>query len=75
MILCQSTESAQPTRNGMAAAPRLLSINDACRYAGVSRSEFYKTWLPRLKSAHFGKRHMIDRASLDQLIDQTFAAG
>ena len=55
--------------------PRLLSIGDACRYASVSRSEFYKTWLPRLRTVHAGKRHLVDRVSLDRLIDDLLAAG
>jgi hypothetical protein len=55
--------------------PRLLTIDVACKYAAVSRSEFYKTWLPRLRTVHAGKRHLVDRASLDQLIDELFAAG
>jgi hypothetical protein len=54
--------------------PRLLSINDACRYAAVSRSEFYKTWLPQLRSILAGKRRLIDRESLDRLIDEILGA-
>jgi len=54
--------------------PRLLTIDAACRYSGVSRTTLYKSWIPRLRTLHIGKKHLIDRASLDALIDELFAA-
>jgi hypothetical protein len=53
--------------------PRLLTIGDACRYAAISRSEFYKTWLRHLRTVHAGKRHLVDRESLDRRIDEMLA--
>jgi hypothetical protein len=52
-----------------------MPLDDAARYAGVSRSTFYQSWLPKLRSAHVGKRRLVDRQSLDELIDQLLATG
>jgi hypothetical protein len=50
--------------------PRLLSVADACRYVSVSRSEFYETWMPKLQCRRAGKRRLIERDSLDQVISE-----
>ena len=53
--------------------PRLISIADAYRYAGVGRSKFYADILPKLKTVRIGRRNLIDLASLDDLIDELAA--
>ena len=50
--------------------PRLLSIAHAARYISVSRAQFYKAWLPKVRTIHDGSRHLVDRESLDRLIDE-----
>ena len=50
--------------------PRLLSIQHAARYVSVSRSEFYRTWLSKVRTVHSGSRHLVDRESLDRLVDE-----
>jgi hypothetical protein len=56
--------------------PRYVSIRDACRYAGVSHSEFYRSWRRRLKVIAIGKRRVaVELASLDALLDELGATG
>jgi hypothetical protein len=59
---------------GAGLRPRLISIADGYRYAGVGRSKFYSDILPKLKTIRIGRRNLIDLASLDDLIDE-LAAG
>jgi hypothetical protein len=55
--------------------PRFVSIRDACAYLGCSRSHFYATLLPEVKTIALGKRRLVDFASLEQLGDKLLAAG
>jgi predicted DNA-binding transcriptional regulator AlpA len=55
--------------------PRFVSIRDACAYLGCSRSYFYATLLPEVKTIALGKRRLVDFASLEQLGDKLLAAG
>ena len=55
--------------------PRFVSIRDACDYLGCSRSYFYATLLPEVKTIALGKRRLIDFSSLEQLGDKLLAAG
>jgi len=59
---------------GAGLRPRLISIADGYRYAGIGRSKFYSDILPKLKTIRIGRRNLIDLASLDDLIDE-FGAG
>jgi hypothetical protein len=53
--------------------PRLISVQAAARRAGVCRSSFYLDWVPRLKTVRYGRRQLVDVASLDRLIDELVA--
>jgi hypothetical protein len=55
--------------------PRLLTINESCRYAAVGRSKFYEDLLPRVKTVRLGRRNLIELESLDRLIDELIAEG
>jgi hypothetical protein len=49
--------------------PALMSVADAQRYlGGVSRTQLYVSYLPRLETVKLGSRRMITTASLDALI-------
>jgi hypothetical protein len=49
--------------------PALVSIADAQRYlGGVSRTQLYVAYLPRLETVKLGNRRMVTMASLDRLI-------
>ncbi|HAJ02300.1 MULTISPECIES: helix-turn-helix domain-containing protein [unclassified Brevundimonas] len=54
--------------------PVALSIPDAVRYCGLSRTRLYELIQAReLPSAKVGKRRIIRRADLDALIDRHMA--
>jgi hypothetical protein len=55
--------------------PRIVSVEQACRYANVSRSYFYATFLSRLRTIKMGKRLGIELDSLDELLDELAQAG
>jgi hypothetical protein len=49
--------------------PALCSIQDAMRYlGGISRTQLYVSYLPRLETVKLGNRRMVTVASLDKLI-------
>jgi hypothetical protein len=48
--------------------PALASINESCKYMGISRAKFYADILPHVDSMYFGKRHLVVIASMDRLI-------
>ena len=50
--------------------PRFIPIDDACRYAGIGRSKFYRDFLWRLRTVRIGRRNLIELDSLDELLDQ-----
>jgi len=54
--------------------PRFGSIEDAAEYLGISRAHFYLHILPKVKTAHIGRRHLIELDSLDQVGDELSAA-
>jgi excisionase family DNA binding protein len=59
----------------LALRPRLVSVQQACRYANVSRSYFYATLLSRVRTIKMGKRLLIEFDSLDELLDELANAG
>ena len=73
MGLSQMSETALVAANGTNRArlrPRLISIDEGYRYAGVGRSKFYTDFLPKLRTVQVGRRNLIELESLDQLIDE-----
>jgi hypothetical protein len=50
--------------------PRIISVEDACRYANVSRAQFYAFFMRRVKSVKMGRRRGIELASLDAALDE-----
>jgi hypothetical protein len=55
--------------------PRLVSLDEAARYAGVGRSKFYDDYVDRVKTLKLGHRKLVDLDSLDALIDEMLGAG
>ena len=55
--------------------PRFVSIRDACKYLGCSRSHFYVELLSKVRTITLGKRRLVDFDSLERLADQLLAAG
>jgi hypothetical protein len=55
--------------------PRFISIRDACRYLGCSRSHFYVALLPKVRTINLGKRRLVDLDSLEKLGDELLATG
>ena len=55
--------------------PRFVSIGDAARYLGCSRSHFYAALLPKVRTIRLGKRRLVDFDSLEQLGDKLLATG
>ena len=53
--------------------PRFVSIREACRYLGCSRSHFYAELLPKVKTVPLGKRRLVDFDSLEELGDNILA--
>jgi hypothetical protein len=53
--------------------PRIISVEDACRYANVSRAQFYTFFMRRVKSVKMGRRRGIELASLDTALDELAA--
>jgi hypothetical protein len=49
--------------------PRIVSVDDGARYAGVSRAYFYAHFMPLVKTVRMGRRRGIELVSLDQAID------
>ena len=54
--------------------PRFGSIEDAAEYLGISRAHFYLYVLPRVRTIHVGRRHLVDLVALDQLTDELLSA-
>ena len=54
--------------------PRFGSIEDAAEYLGISRAHFYLYVLPRVRTIHLGRRHLVDLVALDQLTDELLSA-
>jgi hypothetical protein len=54
--------------------PRLVSIVEACRYLGVSRTTFYQDLLRRVKTVRLGRRNLVELRSLDDLADELIGA-
>jgi hypothetical protein len=50
--------------------PRYLTIEAACRYAGIGRSKFYACLLRRVRTLRLGTRNLVELDSLDELLDQ-----
>jgi hypothetical protein len=50
--------------------PRYVTIDTACRYAGIGRSKFYRDYLERVRTLRLGKRNLVELNSLDELLDQ-----
>lgn len=50
--------------------PRIVSVEDAARYASVSRAQFYAFFMPRVRSVKMGRRRGIELSSLDEVLDQ-----
>jgi len=55
--------------------PRIISIEDATRYANVSRAKFYEYFMRRVKTVKIGRRRGIELASLDAVLDELAAQG
>jgi hypothetical protein len=53
--------------------PRFISIEEAARYIGCSRSFFYATLLPKVQTASLGKRRLVLVSSLEELADALLA--
>lgn len=51
-------------------SPRLLSVEQAAAYCGVSRRTFDEHIRPRLKTVGFTSRVLIDRVRLDEELDR-----
>lgn len=50
--------------------PRIVSVEDAARYASVSRARFYAFFMPRVRSVRIGRRKGIELSSLDEVLDE-----
>jgi hypothetical protein len=50
--------------------PRYVTIDAACRYAGIGRSKFYREYLGRVRTLRLGRRNLVQLASLDELLDE-----
>jgi predicted HTH domain antitoxin len=55
--------------------PRIVSVEDAARYASVSRAQFYAFFMRRVRSVKIGRRRGIELSSLDEVLDELSAAG
>jgi predicted HTH domain antitoxin len=55
--------------------PRIISVEDAARYANVSRAKFYEYFMRRVKTVKIGRRRGIELASLDAVLDELAAQG
>jgi excisionase family DNA binding protein len=55
--------------------PRFVSIREACRYLGCSKSHFYAALMAKVKTVTLGKRRLVDFDSLEELADELLAAG
>ena len=57
-------------QNETAIQPRLLKINEAVRYSGLSRSALYlRVQRGELRLKKAGRRSLVERIELDALID------
>jgi len=70
VALLADVGQAKPKPTAAALRPRYLPIDDACRYAGIGRSKLYKDYLKRLRTLRVGRRHLVELASLDELLDE-----
>ena len=60
----------------MTTEPAALSIPDAVKYSGLSRTRLYELIQAReLPSAKIGRRRIVRRVDLDALIDRAMNAG
>ena len=58
-----------PTEAEAAEAPRLLSIKEACRLLGLSRTTLYAEMASRrLRSVTVGRRRFVPRDAIDDFI-------
>jgi hypothetical protein len=55
--------------------PRIISVEDAARYANVSRAPFYAFFMRRVRTVKMGRRRGIELASLDAVLDELAAQG
>jgi len=64
------TPRNRATPRGEQIRPRIISVEDAARYANVSRAQFYAFFMRRVRSVKIGRRRGIELSSLDEVLDE-----